>query len=620
MATINFPLDIVINNSSSSSSAANPVEPLEREPAPKFNNFPISYYGSILDVIGSGSYGTIYKTSQGYALKVINHVEEAIKRDFLNEVVYSASLNHPGLIKYLAVFHSTDLKVRKYMKDLVEPDDIYSIIVMPLYEGSLFNLNIARNLEQVKSISFQIITALAYLASRNIIHCDVKPDNIFTKKEGHTINAVIGDFGLATSQECLTHVNRFTDIISLFYRPPEIAANNLKYNTINYDSKVDVWSTACTLYELYTGEVLFRPELKTAYPDQPEKKLSLNIKEFNNYDFKPVRKIASMSKNMASDITDPNKLLLQTIFDTLGPPNAADGKVYQVYKKYNFFTRTKVAKPLTDNTELNELLLAMLRYHPSQRISFSAAQTSKFFTNLNNNQLVNSIACVDKPGLFERYFHFNTLSRRFGPAGLNDLNRLLLWVLRISQEVSVITDRTFILAAELIYKFLNLRIVPQDKLGLLGMTCLYISSVFYDDNIGASYLVHISGGIFTIQELMNITRDVLDNLKYDLLATIPWDHINSQNLSVKRTSLANKLLAISVPIIALYMPDYEVDRHLGNQCLIASRYLDDYKLSTAEEVKAMAFLATIKKFYKQAKDDIAMTIMGPVYGAKIFNK
>jgi serine/threonine-protein kinase PRP4 len=41
------------------------------------------------------------------------------------------------------------------------------------------------------------------------------------------------------------------DLVSRFYRPPEI------FLGCQYDTKIDIWSIGCTLYELYTGKILF---------------------------------------------------------------------------------------------------------------------------------------------------------------------------------------------------------------------------------------------------------------------------------------------------------------------------------------------------------------------------
>lgn len=59
----------------------------------------------------------------------------------------------------------------------------------------------------------------------------------------------LGDFGSASH----ANENEVTPyLVSRFYRSPEIILG------IPYDYGVDIWSTACTIYELYTGKILFQ--------------------------------------------------------------------------------------------------------------------------------------------------------------------------------------------------------------------------------------------------------------------------------------------------------------------------------------------------------------------------
>jgi serine/threonine-protein kinase PRP4 len=74
----------------------------------------------------------------------------------------------------------------------------------------------------------------------------VKPDNAIINK-GLT-NIKVCDFGSAMNVE---EVVITADLVSRFYRAPEI------FLGMQYDTKIDIWSIGCTLYELYTGKILF---------------------------------------------------------------------------------------------------------------------------------------------------------------------------------------------------------------------------------------------------------------------------------------------------------------------------------------------------------------------------
>ena len=84
------------------------------------------------------------------------------------------------------------------------------------------------------------------MKKNKIIHADLKPDNILISKDTKLIK--VCDLGTAFTYEESSLVEY---LASRFYRAPEII---LGYP---YDSSIDMWAAACTLYELYTGQFLY---------------------------------------------------------------------------------------------------------------------------------------------------------------------------------------------------------------------------------------------------------------------------------------------------------------------------------------------------------------------------
>ena len=81
----------------------------------------------------------------------------------------------------------------------------------------------------------------------NIIHCDLKPENIMLKQSGKTGIKII-DFGNA----CFSNKKMFKYVQSRFYRAPEIIME------LPYSTQIDMWSLGCILYELHFGDALFK--------------------------------------------------------------------------------------------------------------------------------------------------------------------------------------------------------------------------------------------------------------------------------------------------------------------------------------------------------------------------
>ncbi|KAI1127924.1 kinase-like domain-containing protein [Nemania abortiva] len=114
-----------------------------------------------------------------------------------------------------------------------------------------FGNNIGINLSATRAYAHQIFVALAHLRKCSIIHADLKPDNILVNESRNVLK--ICDLGTAIdrSDAATAHTEITPYLVSRFYRAPEIILG------MPYDYAIDMWSIGCTLYELYTGKILF---------------------------------------------------------------------------------------------------------------------------------------------------------------------------------------------------------------------------------------------------------------------------------------------------------------------------------------------------------------------------
>lgn len=103
------------------------------------------------------------------------------------------------------------------------------------------------SLQAVRSYSRQMFVGLQHLQSCQVVHCDLKPDNILVSADKKTIK--LCDFGTAVDKRDV--MERTEYLVSRFYRAPEIILG------LDIGYGIDMWAIGCTIYELWTGKILF---------------------------------------------------------------------------------------------------------------------------------------------------------------------------------------------------------------------------------------------------------------------------------------------------------------------------------------------------------------------------
>lgn len=133
---------------------------------------------------------------------------------------------------------------------------LYPEILMPLCDGNLTSLS-ARVADKDKlcfAFLRQMLSALDYLAVENLIHRDVKPDNIlYTSLDDDNYVFQLADFGLANHQSLAV-----TMCGTGYYQAPEYWPAQSKVFA-SQSPKVDVWSLFATLIAVHSGFEHFPP-------------------------------------------------------------------------------------------------------------------------------------------------------------------------------------------------------------------------------------------------------------------------------------------------------------------------------------------------------------------------
>ena len=205
----------------------------------------------VISKIGEGCYGTVFLamnliTKQNVAIKKINKIKENEIDDLevKNEINILRNLDHPNIVKIIE-FYSTE--------------NAYYIITDYCPSGELFNqINNSYNEFQLAVLFYQIFSGLYYLHANNIIHRDLKLENILLSEieKNYKSNLKyfwikIIDFG--TSKIFSKHRKEKSIVGSSYYIAPEVL--NQCYN-----EKCDTWSVGVILYMLICGKPPFDGE------------------------------------------------------------------------------------------------------------------------------------------------------------------------------------------------------------------------------------------------------------------------------------------------------------------------------------------------------------------------
>jgi serine/threonine-protein kinase PRP4 len=112
-----------------------------------------------------------------------------------------------------------------------------------------YGKHVGITLQAISIYGKQLYIALHHLYSLGIVHADIKLDNVLITSDLKSIK--LCDFGSAFFTRD-SHENVPTPyLVSRFYRAPEIMLG------LEYDYSIDIWSVAVSLYELFTGHVMF---------------------------------------------------------------------------------------------------------------------------------------------------------------------------------------------------------------------------------------------------------------------------------------------------------------------------------------------------------------------------
>uniref|UniRef100_A0A8B9MCP1 protein kinase C n=1 Tax=Accipiter nisus TaxID=211598 RepID=A0A8B9MCP1_9AVES len=249
------------------------------------------------EVLGSGQFGIVYggkhrKTGRDVAIKIIDKLRFPTKQEsqLRNEVAILQNLHHPGVVNLECMFET--------------PERVF--VVMEKLHGDMLEMILSsekgRLPERItKFLITQILVALRHLHFKNIVHCDLKPENVLLASADPFPQVKLCDFGFA---RIIGEKSFRRSVVGTpAYLAPEVLRNK------GYNRSLDMWSVGVIIYVSLSGTFPFNEDedihdqIQNAafmYPPNPWKEISHEaIDLINNLLQVKMRKRYSVDKTLS---------------------------------------------------------------------------------------------------------------------------------------------------------------------------------------------------------------------------------------------------------------------------------------------------------------------------------
>ncbi|XP_071748485.1 serine/threonine-protein kinase D3 isoform X3 [Lepeophtheirus salmonis] len=200
------------------------------------------------EILGSGQFGIVYggvhrQNGEAVAVKVIDKMRFPSKQEaaLKNEVSILQNIHHPGVVNLERMFETLER--------------IY--VVMEKLKGDMLEMILSsehgRLSERVtKFVVTQILVALKHLHSKNIVHCDLKPENVLLSSNSDFPQVKLCDFGFA---RIIGEKGFRKSVVGTpAYLAPEVLRNK------GYNRSLDMWSTGVIIYVSLSGTFPFNED------------------------------------------------------------------------------------------------------------------------------------------------------------------------------------------------------------------------------------------------------------------------------------------------------------------------------------------------------------------------
>jgi serine/threonine protein kinase len=233
-------------------------------------------------LLGKGSYGAAYlatRTSTGEKVAVklgLDPLEPDQQVSFMRELSILATNNHPATLQLLGFslspFPGSEEQGPVTITPLMPNDSLAAILKKTRRSPPAWWTPTVKS-----KIVFGIAAGMAYVNNQQVMHRDLKPDNVFLDAN---YEPVIADFGFSRSVTA-DLLNATVGIGSPLYMAPEIISKHDSGGGPTYDFRVDVYSYALILYALFNPDIV--PTYDTGRKPRNVPELTRHVSEGRRY-------------------------------------------------------------------------------------------------------------------------------------------------------------------------------------------------------------------------------------------------------------------------------------------------------------------------------------------------
>ena len=247
-------------------------------------------------VLGDGATSLVYlaenSSKQKFAIKRINKEKKTVNQKvLLKEAEICLKLNHKNIIKYYEIYE--DIKYINIVMEQGQTDLFEFLIKSPL---GYFPDEIAVD------FLIQIFSAIDYLHSINIVHCDIKPENFVLKINKTKTELKLVDFGnIRRKPKDKERLNNFSGTRE--YMAPEALEN------YGFNEKVDEWAAGVIMYNILTGADPFSSDNDSDYKD------NIRFKEIK-FEYIKNEKLRNLNKKLLNRFIN-NRITAKEAIDEL---------------------------------------------------------------------------------------------------------------------------------------------------------------------------------------------------------------------------------------------------------------------------------------------------------------